>query len=142
MEHEIRKSQNPLFCLEVAMLLSGCDRPCAAVYHPRWGGGMLLLVKNDIRQGVKISNTEDPDILGITLRKEFFNLPEDTLIWFAYASPVNSPYTKGRESVMAKLETLIASQPGDHHIIMGDLNGRTSTDADHLNEKYEAHSPM
>ena len=37
---------------------------------------MLLLVKKNIRKGVKVSSTDDPDILGITLKKDFFNLPE------------------------------------------------------------------
>ena len=107
----------------------------------RYFGGMLLLIKKNIRKGVKISNTDNPDILGITLKKEFFNLPEDTLVWFAYASPMNSPYNKGKESVLVKLETAVAAY-GDHQIIMGDLNGRTSTEADFIHEKHDAHSPM
>ena len=107
----------------------------------RYFGGMLLLIKKNIRQGVKVTSTEDPDILGITLKKEFFDLPEDTLIWFAYASPATSPYSKGRESLLTKLETLMAAH-GNHQIILGDLNGRTATDADYINEGYDSHSPV
>ena len=107
----------------------------------RYFGGMLLLIKKNIRKGVKISNSDNPDILGITLKKEFFNLPEDTLVWFAYASPKNSPYNKGKENVLVKLETAMAAY-GDHQIIMGDLNGRTSTEADFIHEEHDAHSPM
>ena len=107
----------------------------------RYFGGMLLLIKKNIRQGVKISSTEDPDILGITLKKDFFNLQEDTLVWFTYASPASSPYTKGRDNVLTKLETLMAAH-GNHQIIMGDLNGRTATDADYIYEGYDSHSPV
>ena len=31
---------------------------------------------------------------------------------------------------------------GDHQIVMGDLNGRTSEDDDFIQEVYEAHSPL
>ena len=101
---------------------------------------MLLLIRKTIRKGVKVSNTEDPDILGITLKKDFFNLPEDTLVWFVYASPINSPYNKGKESTLAKLETVMATG-STHQIVMGDLNGRTSTDSDFIMEGEDSHSP-
>ena len=42
----------------------------------RFFGGMLLLVRKSIRPGVKISSTENRDILGVTLRQEFFPDPE------------------------------------------------------------------
>ena len=107
----------------------------------RYFGGMLLLIKKNIRQGVKVSSTDDPDILGITLKKDFFNLPEDTYVWFTYASPISSPYTKRREDVLTKLETYMAAH-GKHQIIMGDLNGRTATETDYIHEEYDAHSPL
>ena len=107
----------------------------------RYFGGMLLLIKKTIRKGVKISSTDDPDILGITLKKDFFNLPADTHVWFTYASPITSPYTKGRENIFTKLETSMAAH-GKHQIIMGDLNGRTATEADYIQEDYDAHSPL
>ena len=108
----------------------------------RYFGGMLLLIRKSIRKGVKISYTGDPDILGITLRKEFFNLHEDIFIWFAYASPANSPYNIGKDNVMTKLETLMAAHNGHYQAILGDLNGRTSSDADFINEEYDNHSPL
>ena len=107
----------------------------------RYFGGMLLLIKKNIRQGIKISSTDDPDILGITLKKDFFSLPEDTQIWFTYASPSTSPYSKGRENVLAKLETYMAAY-GNHQLVMGDLNGRTATDADYIEENYDSFSPL
>ena len=31
---------------------------------------------------------------------------------------------------------------GNHQIIMGDLNARTSTNEDYIKEQYESHSPL
>ena len=62
--------------------------------NSRYFGGMMLLVRKSIRKGVKISDTDDPDILGITLKKDFFNLSEDVHLWFVYVSPATSPYAK------------------------------------------------
>ena len=73
----------------------------------RYFGGMILMIRKSIRKGVKFTNTEDPDILGITLKKDFFNLSEDVNIWFVYASPVNSPYTIKRDNIFFKLEQKI-----------------------------------
>ena len=107
----------------------------------RYFGGMLLLIKKVIRKGVKVIKTADPDIFGITLKKEFFNLPQDAVVWFVYASPANSPYNKGKENIFHRLE-LLMTMHGDHQIVMGDLNGRTSNDDDFIQEVYEAHSPL
>ena len=86
---------------------------------------MILLVRTSIRKGIKVTDTADPDILGITLKKDFFNLPEDLHVWFAYAPPANSPYAKNRENPILKLEEKIATRSNVRHLIMGDLNGRT-----------------
>ena len=74
----------------------------------RYFGGMLLLIRKSIRKGVKVTNTEDPDILGITLKKDFFNLPEDLQIWFVYVPPATSPYAKNKENTLFKLEQKLA----------------------------------
>ena len=71
----------------------------------RYFGGMLLLVRKSVRTGVKISYTENRDILGITLKHEFFHTPKDWTIWFTYAPPLNSPYLKGKEGVLSSLES-------------------------------------
>ena len=90
---------------------------------------------------MKVTSTEDPDILGVTLKKDFFNLPEDLKVWFVYAPPANSPYTRNRGSTIAKLEEFLAEESSDHHIILGDLNGRTATIDDYIEDSYDPHSP-
>ena len=109
----------------------------------RYFGGMLLLVRKSIRKGIKITYDKDPDILGITLNKEFFGLPHDTLVWFVYAPPATSPYTKERDNVLSCLETLMINN--DNHersLILGDLNGKTACNADYLIDEGDNHSPI
>ena len=74
----------------------------------RFFGGFMVLVRNTIRKGVKITDREDKDILEITIQKGFFGLNHDFIILFTYASPINFPYTKSRkENVLEKLEKMI-----------------------------------
>ncbi len=108
----------------------------------RYFGGMLLLVRKSIRNGVKVTSTVDPDILGITLKKDFFNLAEDLKIWFVYAPPANSPYARNKGNTILQLEEQLAQQASDQHIILGDLNGRTSNADDFIKETYDVHSPV
>ena len=107
----------------------------------RFFGGMLLLVRKSIRAGVKVTDTEDPEILGVTLKSNFFNLPEDLHLWFTYAPPVTSPYAKNRTNPILKLEEKIARR-NKSHLIMGDLNGRTATTLDYIDEDRDKHSPI
>ena len=103
---------------------------------------MLLFIRKSIRKGVKVTYTEDPDILGITLKKDFFNMPEDVLIWFVYASPANSPYyAKSKENTVFKLEQKLALGTAGRQLIMGDLNGRTGEVDDFIREDNDHHSP-
>ena len=107
----------------------------------RYFGGMLLLVRKTVRAGVKVTYTDDSDILGITLKKEFFSLSEDLQVWFVYAPPANSPYARNRGSTISKLEELLASNATSQHLILGDLNGRTAREDDFISETYDTHSP-
>ena len=106
----------------------------------RFFGGMLLLVRKSIRPGVKVSDARDPEILGITLKKDFFNFTDDLHVWFTYAPPVTSPYAKSRENPILKLEAKLAGKNANH-LIMGDLNGRTSDNQDFIDEETDKHSP-
>jgi exonuclease III len=109
----------------------------------RFFGGMMLLVRKSIRKGIKVTDTEDPEILGITLKKDFFNLPKNLYVWFTYAPPVNSPYAKNREkSSILRLEEKIAYKNPNNHLVMGDLNGRTSDTHDFIQEENDCHSPL
>ena len=63
-------------------------------------------------------------------------------ILFTYASPITSPYIKARsKTVLEKLETSI-EDGRNSVIVMGDLNGRTKTEEDFVQDKDDEHSPI
>ena len=105
----------------------------------KYYGGMLLFIRKTIRKGIKIITTGDPDILGARMDKEFFGMDEDVILWFAYAPPLTSPYTKSRENVISSLEELLTNHK--NNLILGDLNGRTSTEPDYIQDDNDKHSP-
>ena len=55
--------------------------------------------------------------------------------------PPQTHHTTKVRTVYNRLEILMTLH-GNHQIIMGDLNGRTSTDEDFILEEYETHSPI
>jgi len=57
-------------------------------------GGIAILCKEELRQGLKFFNSPTPDILWVKLDKEYFGLMNDIYIGAVYISLVNSPYTK------------------------------------------------
>ena len=78
------------------------------------------MIRKTIRKGVKIMSTANPDILGITLLKDFFGLNEDLNVWFVYAPPLNTPYLVDKEDILDCLEKHLAQSEND--MIFGDLN--------------------
>ena len=106
----------------------------------RYFGGMMLLIRKTIRRGVKIIPSDNPDILGILLLKDFFGLTEDISIWFVYAPPLDSPYLTDRDGVLDCLEKQFGKF--NYPVIMGDLNGKTKTAPDYVLDAADKHSPI
>ena len=108
----------------------------------RYFGGMLLLIRKSLRKGVIINKDFDVDILVMTLRKDYFDLERDLTIFFAYASPISSPYMTSRsENVIEKLE-LNMIDGRNTCLVMGDLNGRTKDGDDFVRDNFDKHSPI
>ena len=106
-------------------------------------GGMLLLVRKIIRTGVKVSHIGNCDILGITLKKDFFELPDDKIVWFTYAPPLTSPYLTNKEGVLSVLEAnLLCNDGSENTLVLGDLNGKTGKAADYVLDENDKHSPI
>ena len=57
-------------------------------------GGIAILIKHHIKQGVTEYKCKSPDILAIRLNKSFFNLDKDIYVVYLYISPYNSTFTK------------------------------------------------
>ena len=53
-------------------------------------GGIIILIKKDIKEGVSCYNTSFSEITWIKLKREFFRLDKDIFIAFVYACPQNS----------------------------------------------------
>ena len=108
----------------------------------RYFGGFLVLVRKSIEKGIKLGKNSDADAFEVTLLEKFFHLREDTKILFTYASPLNSSYTKTRDTnILDKLETKLVDG-GENYIIMGDLNGRTKLGDDFVRDGSDKHSPI
>ena len=104
---------------------------------------MLLFIRKSVRLGVKITHSDNPDILGITLKWEIFGFSHDRTVWFTYAPPLNSPYVADKEGVLNSLETYLTTDDNlDRSLILGDLNDRTAKAADYLNDAGDKYSPI
>ena len=102
---------------------------------------MLLLIRKTIRKGIKITYTDNPDILGIKMLKDFFGFKEDLHVWFVYAPPLNSPYLTDRQGVLDCFDRLLANSDGSN-MVFGDLNGKTGITDDFLMDADDKHSPI
>ena len=101
-----------------------------------------VLIKKEIKEGVKVIYQENsnPEIIGLKLKSDFFDLNEDTFLWFVYAPPISSPYTKSISDIFDTLEEKLDTQR--NNLIMGDLNGHTEVTPDFIDDAGDNHSPI
>ena len=108
-------------------------------------GGIAVLIKNEIRKGIKCIQANTRDTLWLCLKKEFFNTDRDLYIGTVYFSPINSSYSRKLEyNPFEKLADEIAnySEKG-HTLLMGDFNARTKAVSDLVvGEECERFSPL
>ena len=106
----------------------------------RFFGGMLVFFKASIKNGIKFGHSIDEDALEMRLCNSFFGLRNDVNVIFTYASPYDSPHTKSKPAnILEKIESeYIATST----IIMGDLNGRTETEDDFVDDQNDKYSPI
>ena len=89
-------------------------------------GGSLILIRNELRAGVKIIESKIADIIWIKLLKSFFNLENDVYFCSAYVPPLRSCYTQSLDyDIIQNLEEDIARFRLDGNVIIGgDFNAR------------------
>ena len=58
----------------------------------RYYGGSIILIKNEIREGVKITSNSNDDRIWLKLSKKFFHFERDVFV--RYAPPASSAYVK------------------------------------------------
>ena len=56
-------------------------------------GGIAVLIRNNLKNGVAFYRSDIPDIVWVKLRSEFFNLQCDIFIGVVYMAPRNSTYS-------------------------------------------------
>ena len=112
--------------------------------NKRYFGGTLLVVKEEIREGIKIIENFEGDKTWIKLKKDFFRFDRDIFICFVYAPPASSPYTNSLDyDIFQNLEEDISRFSNDGSIILaGDLNAKTGTERDFVSDLRDEHSPI
>ena len=110
----------------------------------RFYGGSLLLIKSNLKEGIKIVENNNPEKIWIKFEKKFFNLDKDLYQCFSYAPPLTSPYTQSLDyEVLRKLENDISCfKPKGSVIVGGDFNAKTGSDFDFVLDQNDDHSPI
>ena len=91
----------------------------------RHSGGITVLVKNTIRQGVRLA--EDPEgFIWLRLEKSFFKLQNDVFLCAAYITPSNTTQNIHSETdYFWDLEnSILKYREKEDILIMGNLNSR------------------
>lgn len=111
---------------------------------PHGSGGIAILFKPQLREGLKFFPARNNDYIWIKLDKTFFNRNHDIYICAAYIPPPNSTYTKRlEENILDCIETDIYKHKALGEIILlGDLNGRVGTLSDFIINDDDQHVPL
>ncbi|MCG8429717.1 MAG: reverse transcriptase family protein [Candidatus Omnitrophica bacterium] len=99
-------------------------------------GGLAVLIKKGIREGIKILPATNTEIQWLKLSKTYFKLDSDIFLSIVYASPLGSMFLgKDNLDVFETLENDIANySKSGQCIVCGDFNARTSTQPDYLGD--------
>jgi hypothetical protein len=115
--------------------------------HPKarkGSGGVAILVKQAIRNGVAFHQSNSPDLIWVQLKKSFFGCTDDIFIGVAYVSPINSTYSLRQDVPVwdtLALEVDKYQQKGKV-ILVGDLNTRTGSLPDFIQNDDEQFTPV
>jgi len=106
----------------------------------RYSGGLAVLIKNNIKNGVTVKQSGEYSI-WLELGKTYFGLDTNIYVCIAYLPPENSTYSK-----RCNIDCLNILEEQIQHfstigniILLGDLNARTAKGADFIqddNDKY------
>ena len=106
-------------------------------------GGLAVLVKNSLRDGVSFMQSSCRDIVWAKLKKEFFVIDCDIYIGIIYISPKNSSFTQSNTvQIWEVLEDEICKHSSSGQIIlMGDFNSRTGNLPDYIQNDDTVYTP-
>ena len=94
-------------------------------------GGISILLKQEIRKGIKVIEASHSEYLWLKLDKAFFNLDADIYIATVYVSPLHSNFSNRQDDIFSLVEEDIAmySRLGNC-IVLGDFNWWNNTEPD------------
>ena len=113
----------------------------------RRSGGIVVFIANDLIHGIKLVSNNHTDCITLLLKKDFFNMPDNLLLTFVYIHPegsfihddVNDKNSyENLEDELIRLSSCFNAKI----IVAGDMNGRTATVPDYLDDDSDhAHLP-
>ena len=113
--------------------------------NSRYYGGLGILIKSQIRKGIKILKNTSKDYQWLKFDKSYFNLKSDIFLCLAYIIPVTSFYAdQSEDDILENIEKDIISYSRQGSIVLcGDLNARTGSEPDFIiNDVNDTHLPM
>ena len=109
----------------------------------RYFGGIEILYKSSIKDGVKILPIRNTNFHWILFKKDFFNLNNDIYLCTVYYPPSNSAYLSEDSEIFQRIEKDIFSYQNLGDIILcGDFNARCGTDNDFVSNDLDDFIPI
>ena len=107
-------------------------------------GGLAVYVHQSIRDGVSKVPSSGSENIILNLKANFFGFDQDIQIFFSYCVPTNSSYRRRHDlDVFADLEDKLSSVPSNcSTIVLGDLNARTGTGQDFIENEDNTNIPV
>ena len=101
-------------------------------------GGLSVLVKSDIKEGIKFLEHSNDNYIWLKLSKQFFGISDDIYLCYLYNPPAYSSYTKSlQEDLFELIENDLANYTNKGNILlMGDFNARTGNETDFIQNDY------
>jgi hypothetical protein len=111
---------------------------------PRHFGGIAVLVKQELRKGIKFLEHRTQDYIWLKLCKEFFHLNNDIFVCVAYIPPCNSQYlNKFGDNILNYIQEDCAKYSRVGEIVLtGDLNARTGIKPDFVVGDNDKNVPL
>ena len=106
--------------------------------------GITILLKPNLRQGIKFTHAQNNDFVWLELDPHFFGLKQTIFICYAYDPPQESTYSKRMDqNILDRIESDICKYKSKGEIIlMGDINARTGTNIDHIANDESNYLPL
>ena len=102
----------------------------------------MSLIRNTVRNGIKILKNTNSEYQWIQLTKNFFQLEKDIFICFSYISPFNFQNKSDTDSLDAIFRDINVFKNVRYILLCGDLNARTGTDLDFIRNDTDKHIPL